>query len=161
MSAPSAARVLIREARLSDLPAIVRIERESFSDPWSLRSFERLLRRQEALFEVAVRASADPRSLEEEVVGFCVGYVVVDEAELANVAVSAEARREGVGRRLVQHVIATVRNRGARELFLEVRISNSAARALYAELGFAEVGRRTRYYDRPVEDALILRLAIG
>ncbi|MEO7965469.1 MAG: ribosomal protein S18-alanine N-acetyltransferase, partial [Gemmatimonadaceae bacterium] len=156
--------LVIRHARTRDLDAIAEIERTSFSDPWNARSFEGLLAREEAIFDVAIRlptgADGSARENDEIIVGFCVGHVVVDEAELTNVAVRPSVRREGVGRRLVDHVINSARNRGARELFLEVRVSNEAARALYLTLGFAEVGRRTRYYDRPVEDALILRLAL-
>lgn len=156
--------IAFRRMRPDDLADIVEIERESFSDPWNARSFAHILERDESIFDVAVRkASADEAggtAETEEVVAFCIGHVVADEAEIANVAVRRSCRREGIARRLLEHVIQQARARGARELFLEVRVSNEAARALYSTMGFVEVGRRSRYYDRPVEDALILQLRI-
>jgi ribosomal-protein-alanine N-acetyltransferase len=152
------ASLAIRDAEPRDLEAIVAIERASFSDPWSLRSFSSILGRREAIFRVAERPAAAGGGA--EIVGFFVAYAVVDQGELANVAVTPSAHRQGIGRRLVEAVIAEMRQRGVQEVFLEVRVSNVAARALYAALGFAEVGRRARYYDRPVEVGLVLRRQI-
>jgi ribosomal-protein-alanine N-acetyltransferase len=59
----------------------------------------------------------------------------------------------------VAAIVAALGGLGAEEIFLEVRESNAAARALYAGFGFREVGRRARYYSRPVEDAIVLRAA--
>jgi ribosomal-protein-alanine N-acetyltransferase len=67
--------------------------------------------------------------------------------------------RQGVGRRLLDAVLSAVRRDGAVEIWLEVRQSNAAARALYERAGFTEVGLRRRYYDRPVEDAIVMRRA--
>lgn len=153
-----ASELTIRRAEPGDLPAVTAIERGSFSDPWSASAFLALLERSEALFCVATTPRAgEAGEGREEVIGFTVGYVALDQAELANVAVRAEARGRGVGRRLVEHVIRECAHRGALELFLEVRESNAAARGLYRSEGFSEIGRRRRYYERPVEDALILR----
>lgn len=164
MSLPAAHELTIRRARSTDLAEIVAIEHECFSDPWASRSFSTLLHRDEAIFDVAVRRAPAPTkgdgSIEEAVVGFAIAHVVADEAELANVAVRKSAQREGVGRRLLEHVVQQARERGAVELFLEVRQSNEPARQMYRHAGFVEIGRRIRYYDRPVEDALVLRLQI-
>lgn len=146
--------VSIRSASPNDIAAIVRIEKTSFSDPWSGNSFQTLIGRDEVLFDVA---SVAENGTGERVVGFSVAYVAADQAELANVAVDADLRRAGIGGRLLEHVMRTTASRGAREIFLEVRISNAAARAMYAARGFAEVGRRVKYYVKPVEDALVLR----
>ena len=145
--------VRIRPAVPNDVPAIVRIEKGSFSDPWSANAFTTLIGRSEALFDVAVRGTIDG----EEIIGFCVAYVVEDQSELANLAVDAAVRRDGIGGRLLEHVMRTAVARGARELFLEVRVSNSAARNLYATHGFETIGRRVKYYVKPDEDALVLR----
>jgi [ribosomal protein S18]-alanine N-acetyltransferase len=77
------------------------------------------------------------------------------------VAVTQEVRGRGVGRRLVREVLERVRKRGARECFLEVRVSNMAARKLYEELGFAAIGTRRAYYRKPVEDALVMRVELS
>ncbi|MEM1385492.1 MAG: GNAT family N-acetyltransferase [Pseudomonadota bacterium] len=82
-----------------------------------------------------------------------------DEAEILTLAVILDARRQGLGRALLDRALSVARERGAARLFLEVRLGNRAARALYAAAGFAETGRRRDYYAVPGggrEDALIL-----
>lgn len=150
--APAGAATLqVRHAARGDLPAVARIERASFSDPWPAASFEELLGRPDVVFVVAERGA-------QEVAGYAIVYVAADGGDLANIAVDAAVRGKGVGRRVLRAVREEVRRRGVRVLFLEVRESNAGARRLYEGEGFVEVGRRSRYYVRPVEDALILRL---
>lgn len=91
--------------------------------------------------------------------GFLIGRVIADEAELLTVAVLPEARGRGLGTRLVATFLGEASARGATTAFLEVAADNMAARALYANAGFAETGRRPRYYTSPDAnpvDALIL-----
>jgi ribosomal-protein-alanine N-acetyltransferase len=76
------------------------------------------------------------------------------ECELENMAVDPVWRRRGLGRRLVETVLAWCQERNALQLSLEVRASNSAALGLYATMGFQPVGRRFQYYTQPVEDAV-------
>lgn len=149
---PAGAGVAVRSAREADLVAVAGIERQSFGDPWSLDAFRSALR-QGGSFVVADRAGA--------VVGYAITWSVVDEAELANIAVAPTARGQGVGARLLDAAIACAAGRGCSTMYLEVRESNARARALYASRGFEEVGRRRRYYRQPAEDALILRAALG
>ncbi len=96
--------------------------------------------------------------------GAVAGYVIARygaaEAEILNLGVAMHARRRGIGRCLVQHMLAELGERDVSVVYLEVRESNAAARRLYEEVGFREVGRRARYYRQPVEDAVILRAAI-
>lgn len=92
--------------------------------------------------------------------GYVIAQDAADEGEILNLAVTPARQRGGVGRALVEQVLNALAERGARRVFLEVRDSNAAARALYSALGFEEVGRRSRYYRRPVEDAIVLRAAI-
>ena len=94
--------------------------------------------------------------LSGSVVGYTVAWYAADEGELANLAVSPAARQKGIGSALVNGVISAGAARGMRRLFLEVRTSNVAARALYLAAGLREVGRRPRYYSGPVEDAIIM-----
>jgi ribosomal-protein-alanine N-acetyltransferase len=94
-------------------------------------------------------------------VGYLLARQAADEAEILNLGVAPAARRRGIGRALVREGLAALAGRGASQVFLEVRASNAAARALYAEFGFGEVGRRREYYRRPVEDAIVLRAAIS
>jgi ribosomal-protein-alanine N-acetyltransferase len=91
------------------------------------------------------------------VVGYVVAWLVADEAEVANLAVAPEWRGRGVGAALLDAALNEARNGGAHVAHLEVRDSNVAARALYGSRGFMPVGRRRRYYQAPVEDAVLLR----
>jgi ribosomal-protein-alanine N-acetyltransferase len=142
----------IRDLRPEDLDAVMEIEVQAFSTPWRRITFAGLLAREDA----------DLLALTERgrLVGYAVCWTVVDQAELGNVAVAPDQRGRGAGRRLVEAALERVRRRGARECFLEVRESNASAQALYRRLGFEVVGRRRRYYDSPVEDALVMRVEL-
>jgi len=91
--------------------------------------------------------------------GFLVAREVAGEWEIENVAVAGAARRRGLGTRLMGEFLNHVRSTGASAVFLEVRESNMAARALYEKWAFEETGHRTRYYLQPEEDAVIYRLS--
>jgi ribosomal-protein-alanine N-acetyltransferase len=144
----------VRAARPGDLEAIATIERASFSDPWSAASFRSLLGNAQVFFAVAEGPAGEVR-------GYVIEWFVVDQAEIANLAVAPEARGGGVGAALLDAALAEGRRRRMAAVYLEVRDSNARARALYAARGFAEVGRRRGYYRRPVEDALILRRTLA
>lgn len=95
-----------------------------------------------------------------EAEGFLLGRAVAGEAELLTLAVAPQARRRGIGARLVTRFLYQARLRGAEDVFLEVAESNAAAIALYSGMGFAEAGRRRGYYraaDGRATDALILK----
>ena len=151
-AAASRPQVVVRAAREEDLRAVADIERASFGDPWSLDAFRSALR-QSGSFVVAEAGG--------QVVGYAVAWSVMDEAELANIAVAPGSRGQGIGARLLDATLDYAAGSGSVTMYLEVRESNARARALYASRGFEEVGRRRRYYRRPVEDALILRAAVG
>lgn len=85
---------------------------------------------------------------------------MADEGEILNVGVDPQYRRIGVGRGLVSAALSRLQSLGARQVFLEVRESNGAARALYRGFEFVEISKRVKYYRRPVEDAILLRAAI-
>ncbi len=123
------------------------IEREVFSDPWSANDFTECVSTG-VPFLVAERRGV--------VAGYVVAHSAADEGEILNLGVAAAHRRHGIGRELVERALAELTARGVRTVYLEVRASNAAARRLYEALGFAEVGRRSRYYRRPVEDAVVL-----
>ena len=91
------------------------------------------------------------------IAGYVVAWFAADEGEIANLAVREPTRRRGIGAALLDAALVEAGRRGAVNMYLEVRESNEAARALYASRGFEEVGRRRGYYHRPVEDAVVLR----
>ena len=136
-----------------DLDAVLAIEGASFAVPWTRATFRGLMERRSSGLWVA---ESDGR-----VVGYAVVWAVLDQAELGNVAVADGYRRRRVASRLVETVLSWLRERGVREVFLEVRESNEAARRLYEAHGFTAVGRRAGYYTRPREDALVLRRGVG
>lgn len=128
--------------------AVARLESECFSRPWSLEALRSELQNPLAVFLAAELAG--------EVIGYAGMHCVLDEGYIANVAVAARHRREGVARALVESLIACGRDKGLRFLTLEVRPSNRAAISLYRGLGFLKAGLRRRFYTDPAEDALLL-----
>ncbi|MBM3592953.1 MAG: ribosomal-protein-alanine N-acetyltransferase [Alphaproteobacteria bacterium] len=96
---------------------------------------------------------------QDQPLGFALGRVQADQAEILTIAVRPPARGQGVGRALLDALLAEAANRGAMDLFLEVAEPNVAARALYTGAGADEVGRRRRYYADGA-DALVLRLRV-
>jgi len=91
-------------------------------------------------------------------VGFAVASFVPPQAELETIVVAPAVHRKGAGAALMRAMLGELKTIGAKEVTLEVRVSNLPALALYRSLGFIERGRRSGYYADPVEDAVILRL---
>ncbi len=92
---------------------------------------------------------------DERLWGFIVTRCMADEVEILNLAVAPAQRRRGLAWSLLEAALAAARESGIRRAFLEVRESNAAAIAFYRRQGFAEMGRRPRYYASPAEDALV------
>lgn len=131
------------------VPQVAALEKECFSDPWSQRSVASELDNPLALWLVWEE--------DGQVLGYVGSQTVLDETDMMNVAVSAQARRRGIAQALVEALVIRLKQRGSRCLTLEVRASNASAIALYEKLGFRQVGRRPNYYSHPKEDGLILR----
>ena len=142
--------VAVRAASEDDLAAIHAIECASFGDPWALEGFRDLLDHPRAKMEVAVDSNG-------AVLGYAVAWYVADESEIANLAVAPAARRSGVGALLLDRILRAAAEFGAQSVFLEVRESNEEARKLYEARQFEVAGKRTKYYRKPDEDALIMR----
>jgi ribosomal-protein-alanine N-acetyltransferase len=153
LSAAVEAPARIRPASAADVGGVAAIERESFGDPWSADAFRELLEMRDAIFLVATRGVL------QTVAGYVIARVVAGEADVLNLAVRPSERRRGLGAELLDAGLAAVTERGAGEVFLEVRESNVAALTLYGSRGFTVVSRRKGYYRNPVEDALLLRCA--
>jgi [ribosomal protein S18]-alanine N-acetyltransferase len=141
---------VIRPLRREDIEAVVAIETEAFSTPWRPETFAGLVGREAV--ELLVMADA-----EEHVIGYAVLWCILDQGELANLALATHRRGRGLGAILLHHVMQTARERGVERLFLEVRASNQRAIDLYHGFGFTDVGLRRGYYERPPEDARVMR----
>ena len=131
------------------LDELVELERICFSTPWSRNMLAEELDNACSAFLVAVDTN-------EKVVGYAGLQVVLDEGYIANIAVFPEHRRKGVAGQLLQVFMNFAEANRLAFLTLEVRASNQAAIALYANRGFEEVGRRKNYYEHPKEDAIIM-----
>lgn len=134
-----------------DLSTVVEIERRAFAQPWPPDFFLQELRLEFSRIFLAQVSPPVPRRL----AGYICRWLTAGELHVLNVAVHPDWRRRGIGRRMVEHVIAEALGAGAKRAFLEVRRHNVPAIALYESLGFREVGRRHNYYG-PGEDALVM-----
>ena len=133
------------------LDAVHAIERVSQPHPWSHGMFADCLK--------AGYSGWVLQDIAQEVLAFALSSLAMDEAHLLNLAVSPHVRRTGLGRRLLEHVLAQARHAEARCMLLEVRASNRNAIQLYCEAGFEVLARRPRYYPARAgqrEDALVM-----
>lgn len=145
----------LRTATPDDLDAIMAIEHRSFpTDAWSSEAMALEL------------SSPHGRYLVDEHEGTVIGYGGVRalrgsaDADIQTIAFDAEYRGIGRGRALLRALLDTAAERGAREVFLEVRADNPGAEGLYRSEGFEEIGRRPRYYQPDDVDAIVMRLVL-
>ena len=140
----------IMKMNADHVASVAAIEKECFGrDAWSEKSVSGELTNALALWLVAVEDGT--------VAGYVGSQTVCNETDMMNVAVTADFRRRGIGEQLVTALVEELKAIESHCLTLEVRASNTPAQAMYEKLGFAEIGRRPRYYQNPKEDALILR----
>lgn len=134
---------------LSHVPQIAALEKSCFSDPWSEKSLASELNNPLALWLAAMDG--------DRVAGYIGAQTVLGESDMMNLAVDPAYRRQGVARALVAALVDALRQEGSRSITLEVRESNLPAGKLYEGLGFTQVGLRRGYYEKPREDARILK----
>ncbi|MBR5975465.1 MAG: ribosomal protein S18-alanine N-acetyltransferase [Clostridiales bacterium] len=147
--------ILLAKAKKEDLEEVHEIEIASFPDPWSVDSLWAFASDETVRTLVCAR---------EEKTGELVGYYalqyVLDEAEIAIIAVKRKYRRQGLGRYLLDRIVEWAKEKEITKIHLEVRSENEAAAHLYRTYGFEEVGRRKNYYEAPRDDAILFRLSI-
>ena len=141
--------IQIKPMNESHVAQVAALEKICFSMPWSENSVRSELTNPLSLWLVAEE--------ENVVLGYIGSQAVMDEADVMNVAVVPDRRREGIAQKLVEALVATLDGKDVHALLLEVRASNEPAKALYERQGFTQVGRRPNYYRNPKEDALILK----
>lgn len=139
--------MLIRPMLASDVAAVERIEAQ-FLSPWTKVQILAELERKSAICLIADDS--------QEVVGWCCGMLLPPDAELLKIAVVASRQRQGIASSLLQEFSTLLAAKSIKQIFLEVRSANTSARALYQQFGWAEQGKRKKYYKNPVDDAVLL-----
>ena len=140
--------IIIRKMQPEDLAEVCKIEKDNFSLPWSEKSFLESMERNDTVFLVALE--------DEEVAGYIGCYCIAGAGEITNVAVKVSYRRKGIGGKLLQKLYEEGAALDTQEYFLEVRESNEAAIGLYLRQGFVKEGIRKNFYEKPVENAVIM-----
>ena len=153
MSAVPIPQLHYRRMRTADLAEVARLEKSLYAFPWSLGNFRDSVN---AGYECWTAAHGD------NVIGYAVLMIALDEAHLLNFAIASEWQNQGIGRDFLRHVIGVARGARCQIVYLEVRPSNLAARHLYRALGFQQIAIRPEYYPAlgGREDALFLGLAL-
>ncbi|GAB5045946.1 ribosomal protein S18-alanine N-acetyltransferase [Thermodesulfovibrio sp. TK110] len=144
--------LIIRELKEKDFPAVLEISKQSFSVPWSLKSFMSEFLNPQSILKVA--------EFNGEIAGYIVLRIILDEAELLSIAVKPKLRRKGIATELMRNVLDEIKN-FVKSCFLEVRVSNTQAISFYEKMGFKKVGVRKKYYVLPEEDAIIMKLDLN
>lgn len=140
--------ITVRKMSPADVDGVYEIEKSCFaSEAWAKADFESLADCDDGIFTALVAESGG------RVCGYICGSCVGGETEIGSVAVSGAFRRTGIAKKLISEL---ERLTCPEKTFLEVRVSNVPARALYTSLGFEEIGIRRRYYDSPPEDAIVM-----
>lgn len=138
----------VRRMTMEDGAAVAEMEHQLFPDAWSEKSILETLEQPNTICLMADKAG--------RTAGYLLAYTAADEAEIARIAVVKELQRQGVARVLLSELEAICGSQGIKKILLDVRSGNGAARALYTSTGFKEDGIRQRFYENPVEDAILM-----
>ena len=145
--------VVIRPMHRGDIDSVVAIELQAFTSPWKAETFLGLIGRTGAELWVVEHSRVG-------VIAYGVLWYLLDQGQLANMAVAPEFLGQGLAARLLDHMLELACNRGVKSIYLEVRASNERAAELYLGFGFKEISRREDYYDLPKEDARVMRIEL-
>lgn len=148
MSIAPGTRLEYRPLHEDYLDEILTIEREAYPEPWTIGMFREEMRSKRSYFYLAFS--------DDELIGYCGFWLVLDEAHITSVTVSKNYRGLGYGRDQVKHLLTSAQDKGVRAYTLEVRESNWPARNLYESVGFHAEGRRKAYYSTTQEDAIVM-----
>lgn len=153
MSALPRPQVAYRRMRPDDLEAVAQLEKSLYAFPWSLGNFRDSVN---AGYDCWVACHG------EQVIGYAILMVALDEAHLLNIAVDGAWQNRGIGRAFLEFMLGTARQAKCQIVYLEVRPSNHAARHLYRKAGFQQIAIRPSYYPDHAgrEDALFLGITL-
>jgi [ribosomal protein S18]-alanine N-acetyltransferase len=139
-----------RKMTPEDVEPVYAIELATFPAPWTLDSFHYEMRENQFSHYIVAENEAG------KIIGFCGMWIVIDSAQITNVAVLEEARGLGIGEQLMREAIQAAKAGGAETMSLEVRVTNTVAQNLYRKLQFQDGGIRKGYYTDNGEDALVM-----
>ncbi|MDD4050972.1 MAG: ribosomal protein S18-alanine N-acetyltransferase [candidate division Zixibacteria bacterium] len=143
---------IIRPMAEGDLEVVTAMEKDLFSDPWPLSAF---------LDDLASDYSHPfVVQLDNDVAGYAILWIGVDEGHLTNIAVDRKYQRKSIAKQLLSYILRFAAESGLAQVILEVRPSNTPAIFLYESFGFTRLGVRKRYYRNPVEDCLVMKKEI-
>ncbi len=140
--------ITIEELKEQDVGAVSKIEERAFSMPWSAADFLQMINNENALYLVA-KSDGIP-------IACCGVRNILGEGEITNVVVDEPYRGNGIGSRMLFELLEKGKQMGIQAFTLEVRKSNEAAVCLYEKAGFVTEGIRKNFYEKPVEDGLIM-----
>lgn len=153
---PTTATVRIQPMSIHDIPYIEELEQRCFAAPWSGDTYRHELMHNRLCSYWVMRPDFTEGNDVPLILAYGGYWLMGDEVHIMTIATHPEYRRQGLGRRLLDAMIAHAETAGATEITLEVRAGNHAARAMYAAMGFAVVGERKRYYTDNGEDAILM-----
>ena len=148
--------VPLKEEHINEVYAI---EKECFTDPWSINIFHELLDYSYAVSLTAVEIDKLDNNI-AEIAGYCVFYHICDECQLMNIAVKKSKRNRSIAAKLMRAILEYSKSENISKITLEVRKSNDKAIALYKKFGFVFDGVRKNYYKNPKEDALLMSAGV-
>lgn len=143
----------IRRMRQEDIPFVAELEKETFTDAWSANALLETLAQKQTILLVAFE--------DKKLIGYVILYYVLEEGEIARIAVSKEHRRQGVGARLLLELESLCADNGISKILLDVRESNVSAYSFYEDHGFVKDGIRKNFYTGPTENAILMSCEIG
>lgn len=138
----------IESMTVDDIAQVAEIERQIFSIPWSEKAFRDSMESDNTIYIVAKE--------NDNVAGYAGMYLSFEEGNITILQLNPLSRRKGIGEKVVRDILNRAYEKGVRDVFLEVRETNSVAIALYEKIGFKEEGIRKNFYDKPRENALIM-----
>lgn len=144
---------VIRDMTLDDLTQVMVLEEVCFSVPWSEESFRNELTKNKLARYIVIERQGT-------IIGYGGVWYIMEEGHITNVAVHPDYRQQGLGKLLVQDMMARAKLSAIQQMTLEVRVSNRAAIALYEGMGFETVGIRPNYYTDNNEDAQIMWVSL-
>ncbi|MGN1266598.1 MAG: ribosomal protein S18-alanine N-acetyltransferase [Dorea sp.] len=143
----------VRKIREDEIEVLEQLEKRCFPDPWSFKSILETYQQNHAVILGGYR--------ENKMVGYVIFYYVLDEGEIARIAVEPECRRTGAATGVFEALLKLCAEKEITKIMLDVRESNASAIAFYRKCGFTDDGIRKRFYSDPVEDALLMSMSTG